>query len=126
MPALQTIEATAAKVEALEKEIQELRVDFEEARLASETEVAKLETQLRSNTSLTNQIKKDTTDLLELFHTFTTAMKLGVKLTLSLGKIVQWMAGIVIAGGVLYTTYYHIRFGISITETINPTAPIKP
>ncbi len=110
MPALQTIEDTNAKVQELDIEVRDLR-----------NEIAEIKTKLMSNTAITNQIKKDTADILELFHTFTTAMKFGMKFTLTMGKLIQWIAAVLIAVGVIYTTYYNLKFGVSLTST--PPSP---
>lgn len=102
MAALQTIEQTASYVEALEKR------------------VTSLEIQLIKNTEITNQIKSDTEQLLSLFKTFTIAMQLGMKFTISLGKLLQWIAGLIVAGGVLYTFWANVKFGIYAPPEVKP------
>lgn len=92
--------------------IDEINAKFTEL----ENEVASIQTALRSNTAVTNQIKKDTADLLALFHTFTAAMQIGMKVTLTVGKTIQWIAGILVAIVAIYTAYYNLKFGIFISD----------
>lgn len=83
--------------------------------LTLESRVVELEAKLEKNSATTDQIRKDTQELLTLFHTFTSAIHLGMKFTLSVGRLVQWIAGLIVAGGVLYTFYYNIRFSFTST-----------
>lgn len=109
MAALQTIEEIATR-----------QIDLE-------NQIAAIQTQLRSNTAVTNQIRTDTKELLELFHTFTTAMRMGMKFTLTLGKVIRWIAGIISAAVIIYVAYNNLRLGVTLTDVVpTPASPSPP
>lgn len=82
--------------------------------------VAELETKLERLTAISKQqteditdIKKDTEKLIELFRTLTTALQVGIRFTVSLGKVIQWIAGLFLLMAAVYTTLA-ATFGIKI------------
>lgn len=96
--------------------VMEQLAELEKRLTAVEGRQSTMEKQLELQKTQLDTISTNTSEMLHHFKTFTAAFQLGYKFTSGLTKLIQWIAAVLVAGGVIYTFISEWRLNIGIIQ----------